>query len=345
MIKKFIFKSSLFTLPFLLSFGLIYFFGSVDKGDLLRIGFLFDRTSNYRDIFKEDFSRKLNFGSLRDASTNLEYDLLTIGDSFSQTQGNYGYQNYISNNNDLKILNYDYLHSGMNPINTIYRIINGDFLDHVDVKYILLQSVERSFIERLDLLNRKDQINFSDLKKEIAFAEAVVEKPTFTSKASLALLLNLFNGLGINSFLSEVRKVKLDKEMFSTGNQDLLFYADDVKKLEINNQTEKVKLLNEELNKISSLLKEKDVKLIVLPCPDKYGLYYPHFKKKENHPAPLFLNQMTTTEKNYIYIDSNKILGEAIKKNKDVYFWDDTHWSPIASRLIGEEIRTKMIND
>lgn len=343
MIQKFILKTSLFTLPFLLSYALVYFLGSVDKGDLLRIGFLFDRTGDYRSIFKDHFSKPENFQNLTTTSSGDQYDLLTIGDSFSQTQGNYGYQNYIAHDNDLRVLNYDYLHAGMNPLNTVYRIINGDFLSKINVKYILLQSVERSFVERLELLNREDKLLFSKLKNEIAHQKPKAKKPELTSKATLALFFNLLHSFTMNSPFSEVRKVKLNDQLFSTGNKDLLYFTDDLKKLPINNTLPKVELLNEELNKISALLKRKGVQLIVLPCPDKYSIYHPHFKNKENHLAPKFLKHMSTLEKNYLYIDSKQILEEAIKKQKDIYFWDDTHWSPIASQLIGQEIRKTIL--
>jgi alpha-N-acetylglucosamine transferase len=43
-------------------------------------------------------------------------------------------------------------------------------------------------------------------------------------------------------------------------------------------------------------------------------------------------------EKNYIFLDSKEILRREIDKIKDIYFYDDTHWTPKASKLIAEEI-------
>lgn len=47
---------------------------------------------------------------------------------------------------------------------------------------------------------------------------------------------------------------------------------------------------------------------------------------------------MDKMPKKYLYVNSKQILSDAIIKQKDVYFYDDTHWSPWASKLIANEI-------
>lgn len=46
--------------------------------------------------------------------------------------------------------------------------------------------------------------------------------------------------------------------------------------------------------------------------------------------------------KAYTYVDSKTLLSKAVKKYKDLYFYDDTHWSPIAAKLVAAEINTKL---
>jgi hypothetical protein len=82
----------------------------------------------------------------------------------------------------------------------------------------------------------------------------------------------------------------------------------------------------------------KGVKLIVLPSPDKFDLYYDYIINKDEYPKPLFFEQIKIINKDYIYLNSKEILSEAINNKKDIYFYDDTHWSPWASQIIANEI-------
>ena len=88
------------------------------------------------------------------------------------------------------------------------------------------------------------------------------------------------------------------------------------------------------------LLSQKGITLIVLPSPDKYGVYYEFIQNKANYPRPLFFDQMDGMEKDYIYINSKKILTNAVNNKRDIYFFDDTHWSPWGSKLIARELAT-----
>ena len=103
-----------------------------------------------------------------------------------------------------------------------------------------------------------------------------------------------------------------------------------------NNEDHNIKRLNEVVNYISDRLKEKNITLIFLPSPDKYDFYYDYIKNKGEFTKPLFFEKLDTYKKNYIYIDSKKLLSYSI--DKDIYFFGDTHWSPIASKIIANQI-------
>jgi len=47
--------------------------------------------------------------------------------------------------------------------------------------------------------------------------------------------------------------------------------------------------------------------------------------------------------KNYLYLNSKQILKNEMKNKKDIYFYDDTHWSPWSSKAIAIEL-AKIIN-
>jgi hypothetical protein len=340
--KKFIVKSALFIGPFLVSFILFTQYGSVSKGDLIRSGCLIDYTSDYHKKFDADYSQNLYFKKLSQAEKNEKFDILTIGDSFSQ-QGNIGYQNYLAKNEGFNIVHYDGINSNDNPLETLYGIINGDILDRIKVDYIVLQSVERTFSKSGNRINKLKTVNYHDYQEAQLFETVEPQSPNLFSKSTVAFpLYNLLYSVNDKAYFSPVYKTALKKELFSTGNNDLLFYYNEVKNLSINNNKQKVITLNEELNTLAAILKKKAIKLIVLPCPDKYGIYFNYIKKNDKYPKPLFFEHLTPLQKEYIYINSKGILSDAQNEFKDLYFYDDTHWSPVASKLIAKEINSQI---
>ena len=95
---------------------------------------------------------------------------------------------------------------------------------------------------------------------------------------------------------------------------------------------------------LAKWLKERGVKLIGLPSTDKLDFYDDDIINKNQYPKPLFFETMRSLDKNYIYIDSKKILKENTSNIKDVYFYDDTHWSPVASKIIADKIKSEIEN-
>ena len=91
------------------------------------------------------------------------------------------------------------------------------------------------------------------------------------------------------------------------------------------------------MNDLSHKLKSKGIQLIVLPCPDKYDIYHDYITNRQ-YPKPMFFEYLNRMSKEYFYVNSKTILTNAIKQQKDIYFYDDTHWSPWASELIANDI-------
>ncbi|HNK91045.1 MAG TPA: hypothetical protein PKN63_10835, partial [Chitinophagales bacterium] len=78
--------------------------------------------------------------------------------------------------------------------------------------------------------------------------------------------------------------------------------------------------------------------------PDKYDLYYSYIKNKNNFEQPILFEYFSSLEKQYIYVDAYNILKERLNDTKDIYYYDDTHWSPIGAKLIADEIQNKINN-
>jgi hypothetical protein len=349
--KKILYKTAFFTVPFFLIFLLSFKYYRDDKGDLLRIGYIADIYNyDFKKVFKDEMTRKIDYTLFSEINLKKQnnFTLFTIGDSFSE-QGKISYQNYLADNSNIKILHYDrYLHD--NPIETLTGILQGNVLDNIKVDYIVLQSVEREFVNRGLLFNKKNKINNDSLTRLInkhkeKALEVVKEKTEdkFFRRETLALFLNsICYNLDDNAYSSKAYKVKTKKNLFSADSNNLLFFHDDYKAIKVNNNLNNIIILNNELNILAKRLKEKGIKLIVLPSPDKLDFYYDEIENKDKYTKPLFFDNLRNLNKQYIYIDSKKILKRKTKNIKDVYFFDDTHWSPIASKIIANAIKSKI---
>ena len=319
-------------------------FYSADKGDLIRIGFIKDDNIYDRNIvFSKEIKKKINFTTISNINLNLKhhFDVLTIGDSFSE-QRNFGYQNYLADNNSVLHIDRN-LHE--NPIETAYSILNGDLLNNIKVKYIVIQSVQRDFIERAITLDTTKTITASSLlasmkklKSKNVATEETAKAPFYSSTLIKLPLYTLYYQFDDNAFYSKTYQVATKKNAFSTNNHKLLFLGEDIKKAKKKNTLADVEILNNQLNIVAKKYKDKGIQLIVLPCPDKFDAYYDQIVDNSKYLKPLFFTNFDMVKKNYLYVDSKKLLTNAINTKKDIYFYDDTHWSPIASKLIADDI-------
>ena len=340
--KKFVEKIILFSLPiaFLYFFTLVFY--STNKGDLIRVGYIIDK-GDYRSVFKKELERKIFYTKV--SSMNLKapkkYTVLTIGDSFSNQLG-YGYNNYLAQKSTISVLNFDLYLSG-NPIQTIYGILNGNMFTTIKVDYIILQSVERKLVTRGKTIDTNKIINVEWLNNRInehrdSLKETRTKAEFLGNRMIKFPLQNILYLLDDNAYDSDTYQVKTNKNLFSFKPNNLLFLSTDLSNVKVNNDLKANTSLNDELNDLSKKLSLRGIKLIVLPCPDKFDFYYNEIAEKQKYPRPLFFERFEKLPKEYIYINSKKILQEKLKNKKDVYFYDDTHWSPWASKIISDEL-------
>lgn len=348
--KKLIIKTALFTAPFFIMYLFYSNFYCKDKGDLTRLGYIPDYYNyDFRTLFGEEINSKINFSlfSEIDLETENKFTLLTIGDSFSE-QGGMSYQNYIASP-EISVLHYDrFLHE--NPIETVNGLLNGDVLNKLKVDYIILQSVERSFVSRGMEVNKKTVTTKDSLKKLIILHEEKEAdkkedtKDKFFNRDIILFPLNtIANSFNCKAYGSRTYQVDTKSDLFITHNKKLLFLDDDYSILPVNNDINNVKTLNNELNSLAKKLQERGIKLIVIPSPDKLDFYYDEIVNKEEFPRPLFFDHIRSLNKAYLFIDTKKILSEkAAEGIKDLYFYDDTHWSPVSTKFIGAFIKNEI---
>ena len=143
-----------------------------------------------------------------------------------------------------------------------------------------------------------------------------------------------------NAFDSDTYQVKTKENLFSVNTNNLLFLSTDLSNVKVNNDTKAVALLNDVLNDLSKKLSLRGIKLIVLPSPDKFEFYYDYIIDNKKYPRPLFFENFEKLPKTYLYINTKKMLKKQMKNQKDIYFYDDTHWSPWASKIIANELES-----
>jgi len=334
-----------FILPFFFLFFFRLLFYSTDKGDLLRVGYVMDGTGYDKHVvFKSDFEERIYYKNISDITLNSKdsFDVLVIGDSFSD-QGVIGYKNYLAKIDGITVLHFDAL-VHHNPVQTLIKVLNGNIFKRYKIKFVILESIERDFVARGNIV-KNAAINQEQLMDSIMSKNAEIvgenQKDKFFSRENLTFAFNTFcYRLDDNAFHSQTYNVNTIDRLFSVDKRKLLFYDQDLMNLDRNNNIDSVKQLNNELNDLADSLTRQGIKLIVLPCPDKFDFYYDHIIDSTKYSKPLFFDIFRTLPKSYLYVDSKEILRREIDKAKDLYLYDDTHWSPYSAQKIASALAT-----
>lgn len=268
-------------------------------------------------------------------------DVITIGDSFSNgiVQGkNPFYQDYIATLKNLKVMNIQ--NPTDNFIDAIIKLHKLGVLKKLDVKYVIIEGVERS------IATFARDIDF-DVKIEDTYLDNLV-RPNFNRKFDHtfinrlnynALLYNILYNYNSKAYLSNIHKFRLNGDYFSVKDSDILLcYDKDIKSVKTISQ-EVVEKINNNFNKLQRSLSEDGITLYFMPAVDKYDLYS-SFIINNKYPQNSFFDLIRKQDKEYKLIDTKKILLESINNGeKDIYYSDDTHWSYIGSQRIIEKIK------
>lgn len=338
--KKFISKSLLFTLPFLLIHFINVVFYNVNDGDLIRVGYIYSNPCPNKKI-NEDFHLKKAYTQISqiDVNKKSEFDIITIGDSFSD-QDSLGYQNFLVQKG-YSVLDLD-KNINENPIDQLIKLVNGDFFNTVKTNYVVLESVERKFIDYTKSVNINSSIQNNTLRKDISLLKKNKRNNQldFFSETTLkAPLSNISYSFVDKPQFSQTFKVETTKNtLFSNFPNHLLFFQDDYFFLPEKNNLSELAKANKIINDLQDVLKKKNIQLILVIAPDKYDLYYPFILDKNQYSKSFFFDNLEKLQKKYSNLDAFKTLSKAVQKKKNVYYYADTHWSPIGAKIIAEEL-------
>lgn len=343
--KRLICKTALFVAPFIFLFCLNCVFYGKDKGDLIRLGKLYwnPATESSLATLYPEYSKELRFENISKIYSDLKesYDFISIGDSFSN-QGEAGYQNCLAHR-DYTLLNIDFTLLGLNPVQGLVELLNGGFFDSVATDYVILQTVERFAIGRCDEIDFNDSICESEIEDKIKNYSLVQTEPGRISFFNHDIIdipyVNIKYAFTEKPKQSAVFNASSTVSLFSLDKKKILFYFEDYKRIDKKNNPDSAKMVVDTINELSDRLAEKSIKLVFLIAPDKYDIYYPWLLNKNRYTEPLFFKNYDKFEKRYIDIPAYSILSDAIQNGeKDIYFYEDTHWSPIAAQYVANEI-------
>jgi hypothetical protein len=239
-------------------------------GDLGRLSYqinlLHNRELKYT-LPKEHYHKK-NF-------KNQKIDILTIGDSFSNGHAlgeNPYYQDFLATELNSSVLNIA-PYKKYNSIETLIGLYNNGYLEQLRPKIVIIESAERFIPGRYA---KKIDFKIKDVK-------TIVQKKLYNPKNISVEFINTANYklpyytlkyYFNNNAQKFVYKFNLNKKLFSRNNgKKILIYSHDIRNIS-KFTPENIKKVNENLNKISRLLKTLNIKLYFMPATDKYDLYY-----------------------------------------------------------------------
>lgn len=332
--KMFLIKLSYTVLPvFLLLFGLVayvtLYISPRTTGDLGHLAYIpFDCQEDAPGEMEE-----LLFEDVRqtDSLRNIHVDVLTVGDSFSR-MGKLGYQNYLAAQG-VSVVNckrelYD------NPFQYAYNILDRGLVDSANISVLVVQVGER------DLVIRSEEFDVN----KVDIRELGSKSPSNGGgSANDWSLLRARDFLMYRLDKSPVYKVTLDKDYFNSKEpRSLYFYCADITNgVNIGDASrQKIQEVNQILTRKAN---ERGIALLLMIPVDKYDMYQDHIV---DNPYP---RKTYIEEAREIFGDTPNVLlckdllTPLIEKGeKDVFLFDDSHWSIKAAEIVGKELSKRV---
>ena len=337
------------TILFWHAFTKSVFYGCDSHGDLSRIGSVTIEPPATKNIPYLKHHAELREYLTSDRTE--KFDVLTIGDSFSDGVGGAYYQDYLADKYGIKIIN----SAGTKRYNSWYQLMllyNLGYLEELGVKTVIFEIGERG-VQNLQTLPAMPAITREEYEKDRRnYKEPTPYDmvPTYTiisttmGSANIKFIKNkLYDKSHEFSAGEDVFKEKLTIPAFTNPGDErtLYFYHDDLNYLNANVSAAAV---NDTLNRIDGKLKEKGIDLVFFAVPDKSDLYFPYIERERNIPENNFYANIRPLEKKYIFIDAKKLLRAAVAGGEQDLFWaDDTHWSFKSQQIVGDEIYKALV--
>jgi hypothetical protein len=343
--KKFLTKLSYTLLPvFLLLFGLTAYLNLYIRpqstGDLGRLAFVIIG-QEYGQRIEQDELKDTLFNKVRETEDlrNIHVNVLTIGDSFSQ-QEHAGYQNYMAQEG-VTVANtrrnlYD------NPIQYACNLLDAGVVDSTNIEVMVVEVGERELARHIKNFRiGKVEVGEPDMRGENR-EENVWDIRQWSLLRTRDFLMYRYAGR------NPVYQVQLDRDFFSSYEpRKLFFYCADI----LNGLTIEESIrpkIKEVFDLLTTKAHERGLAFILMLPVDKYDLYQdyivdnPYGHKHVNEEVRELLG-----DRPEVMLCKYVLLPLLASGEKDVFLFDDSHWSWKGSKAVGQELgrRVKMIMD
>lgn len=343
--RKFLYNLSYTVLPVWLFFvGMAVYLWVIDdnSGDLMRLG-LIDSGPEYADSICTRLLPEVYYTGQDDDSLLREEncDVLVIGDSFSHGGGvgkQGDYVNYLAHESGRKVVVFTPQDPTLSsPMQIAFDLLNLERIDSSNVKNLVVQEVERYLVDRhCGFVTNHTSIPRVDKTEQETVAESE-QSPSPLLRVKDFLFYHLF---GANPIL----KAKLSQPVFGGTQPDVLYFYNEDVKMGFDVTPKRRELVVDCYRQVIDAARQRGVNLILLVACDKYDIYQKYIVDNP-YPAKTLnedIQQWMASELDR-FVFSKQVLSPYIEQGvKDVYLFNDTHWSPASSHLIAAEIIRKL---
>lgn len=284
------------------------------------------------------------------------FDVLTIGDSFSNGYGGNYFQDYLVDCYHLSVLNVP-CRQFSNPLAVLYLMDKVGYLDEVKPRILILESTVTGMPGRFGTIpleipvvsregfNQSHQLTKAQQKIQNDIEDGQLA-PSVMVRANFSILAKCWYrwthpGNGKPNW--ETRMARLTKAVFTNpGMESTLVYAEGLQNTQY---AEKVALdINTTINETTAFLAKKGIKLVLLPMVENYDLYFPYFENKDGCKEINLLSQLERLPRQYTLINTKTILRKVLEEEstKDLYWADENHFSWKAQQIVCDEIARQM---
>ena len=345
MMKKFLIQISYTVLPvWLLLVGLATYLWVTDdnSGDLMRLG-LIDSAPEYSDSIRETLLPEVYYTGLdNDSLLRLDTcDVLVIGDSFSHGggMGKQGdYVNYLAHDSSRRVVVFTPSDPTLSsPMQVAYDILNLGCIDSTHVKNLVIEEVERYLVDR----HCGFVTTHTSIPRPVEAAEedaaAPADAPGPLQRVKDFVFYHLFGA-------NPIYTVRLSQPAFSSSEPDKLYFYNEDVQLGFGVTAEQQRKVVDCYDKVIALAREKGVNLVLVVACDKYDMYQDYIIGNP-YPAKTLnedIGQWMAPELDR-FVFAKRVLHPLVEQGvKDVYLFNDTHWSPSSSRIIAGEVIGKL---
>ena len=216
-------------------------------------------------------------------------------------------------------------------------MLNLGRIDSTNVKNLVVEEVERYLVDR--------HCGFTTKHTSIPRVEKTEETPAVTPDKSPSPLLRVKDFLFYHLFgANPILKAQLSRPVFGGVQPDVLYFYNEDVKMGFDVSPKSRQLIVDCYRQVIEAARQRGVNLVLLVACDKYDILQDYIVDNP-YPAKTLnedlMQWMAPDLDRFVF--SKQVLSPYIEQGvKDVYLFNDTHWSPASSQLISAEIIKKL---